>query len=332
MEFQPDTILRNLPKFSADPLYKDKLKQRIIEVIKPQPHKSWRFAWRLSFIGILLLFVFGGLGQLQKQPVNVSLTPESALNLFQAAPVSAAEIIKRNIERYLMNGTIYHEKTRYVSFDTNGNATGTITYNLWQDTLSDRFYNEVIYPDRQVVQSFDLDSRYSADSAERKVYQEKYIYHDDYNKKTVHGTRVDLAEKFDQLLKQNSLTVEETIREGRSVYVIRDTRDSLDKFWDMLYFDKETFKLLETQKLKDGKLETQVIYETQEALPRTADNLTTLFTFRPQSDYEVELRYFDTQKGYMDKDQTYPSASPALEISPFPIVSGSATPVGSPIP
>ncbi|MCL5090414.1 MAG: hypothetical protein M1514_00200 [Patescibacteria group bacterium] len=298
----PEEILKELPRFQTDNFFKNNLKEKLLKENAVIPQKT-SFLPRLALAFILILLLSGAF----------FFNRWSNRNPLKPSLVMAAEIIKENLNRFIKPNTIYHQKT--VLYSDGGNE--PIVYEIWEDQDTDRFLNHVIYPDRESWQSFDLETRWNIETKEKTVQKEIYQYQDPEEKLEKKGQRVDLAEKFDHLVKEGTLTVKEGKLDTQEVYVIYDTRNSLDKFWDTLTFDKNTFALLRTEKYQgegnERKLVSLVIYETQEALPRTEENLK-MFIQPPISldGYDLYERHFDTAKGYLDDYQKISTPSSSL--------------------
>lgn len=260
-----EKILRDLPKFSPDYLFKERLKERIMSEYRYKQQKSltilplFRFAPVLAIIAIFIGTVF------------------VSKNLFKPKMVSAVEIIKRNVTKFLLPNTIYHEKTKMYQ----GGGDIPIVYEFWKDQESSRFYNEVIYQDGgRVVQGFNQEFWFEIDYKNKTIRKDIYIYEKGESSQPL-AEMVDIAKKFDELIKNGILEAKEEKLGERDVYVVYDRRTTEDKYWDILTFDKRTFQLLKTEKYgEDKSLETLVEYEIQEAIERTPENLQRIFSYK----------------------------------------------------
>lgn len=324
-----ESQLKNLPRFNANELFKDKLKQRLLREVRRTAWISW--LPRMATVMAAFLIVVVGTAYYRSSQSPSQEKQRTALELFRVAPASAAELIERHIEKFLAQGTIYHEKTRFFLDESD-----PITYEVWEDTESDRFNNKVKYPDgREVWQGFNLDFRWDVDYAAKVVRKDIYIWQSAEEKNTTHGTRVRLADKFQQLIQQGVLSLAEQELNGNQVYVVVDKRDdSPDKYWDKLYFDKDTFQLLQTEKTNPDGTFARLVYEIQEAIPRTEENLASVFRFTsPGPIFIVLERRFDTQTGYHDDyPATFDTSSPSPEVTATPRASLAPEPSPSPTP
>lgn len=226
----------------------------------------------------------------------------SGKNPFSPSKVSAAEIIKRNVANFFKPGTIYHQKTKqYVN-------EGLLTYEIWEDTDSSRFFQKVMGIDsNEIWQGFDTEIQYEADFSEKKLKKDIYIYANPDEKGKKLGERVDLAKKFDELLNLGILEAKEGKLDNRQVYVVYDTRDNSDKAWDILTFDKETFALLQTEEYGEGGdkgASNIVTYEIQEALSRDEQSFYKFFTepFVTLEGFRIYERHFKTSSGYVENE------------------------------
>ena len=202
------------------------------------------------------------------------------------ARVMAAEIIQKSREIFLKPGTIYHQKTKQYA---NGGK-DFIEYEYWQEIDSGNYANHVTTFDgsREGWQIDDLKVRWDIDVKSGEVRKDVYVYDE---KNTLEGVRkarntgVDLATKFEDLIENGTLTAVEGKLDTRDVYVVTDTRETEDKYWDILTFDRRTFQLLQTEKYEESggakNLKELVIYEIQEALPSTPELGGKLFSQSP---------------------------------------------------
>ena len=312
-----EQLLRNLPKHRADSLFKDKLKQRILgEVTVQKPRFSWGFLPRLATVTLLLILVIGGLSTLNKQPENFSLTadkslPESATRLFQAAPVSAAEIIEKHLANFFGPNMLYHLVYRHYVY--NGTPDPQITtYDLREDSESDRFYQDITHSNgSRTTQGFDLKIRWEIQYASKQVYKDLYTF--EPSAQGPQGRRLNEVAYFNDLINQGVLTTTQGEYDAKQVYVITDTRTGPEKSWDKLYFDRETFALIAKEEYKsDGTLEQKIVHTVEEVSPRTQENLNTYFTYKnPGSDFVIYARHFGPQ-GYVENEYYIESGTPQL--------------------
>jgi len=251
------------------------------------------------------------------------------LNPLRPAKIMAAEILRRNLTNFFAPGTIYHQKTQLYA---NG-ATTPIIYDLYRDQDSERFYNHVVYPDQEVWQSFDLDTRWDVNSQEKTIRKDLYVYPNPESRNRNLTQQADLAKQIDELLQKGVLEAKEGKLDNREVYVVYDTRNTPDKYWDVLVFDHTTFQLLKTEKYEgDGSqrhIASLIVYEIQESLPRSPENLNKFF--QPKIDtqgYQIFERHFDVTKGYVENEyydvsvnrgQVSTPSSDLLSSTPTPI-------------
>jgi hypothetical protein len=222
--------------------------------------------------------------------VAVNITRKESKNFLKPSAVSAAEIIQRNLEKFIIPNTIYHQKTK----QSLGGGNEPNIYEIWEDQESERFYNEVTYSDgSKIVQGFNLEFRWDTDYATKTIHKDIYVYEPQSGPQPI-GTRVDIAEQFDELIRNGVLKTTEGKLDDREVYVIYDTRVSPEKYWDILTFDKNNFQILQTEKYgEDNNIEELVIYEIQEAIERTEENLAKLFNYiEPGDDFTLYQRNF----------------------------------------
>jgi hypothetical protein len=239
---------------------------------------------RVIFLLALLVLIVG--------VINIAGRKEKSF--LRPSPVSATEIIRRNLEKFIKPNTIYHEKTK----QRLGGNNEFNTYEIWEDQESERFYNEATYSDgRKTVQGFNLEFHWDVDYSTKKIHKDIYVYEPQSGPQPV-GRRVDIAEQFDGLIRNGVLEAKEGILEGREVYVVYDTRTSPEKIWDVLTFDKQTFQILRTEKYgADKKLEELIAYEIQEAIERNETNLAKFFTYQdPGNNFSLYQRKFYTSK------------------------------------
>lgn len=282
----------NLPKLSTDPIGR----------------RSNSPILRVIFLLALLVIVV----------VVVNMAGKKGKNFLRPSTVSAAEIIRRNLEKFIKPNTIYHQKTKqYLDGSNEPN-----TYEIWEDQESERFYNEATYSDgRETVQGFNLEFRWDIDYSTKTIHKDIYVYEPQSGPQPV-GRRVDIAEQFDELIRNGILETKEGKLDDREVYVIYDTRASPEKYWDILTFDKNNFQILQTEKYgADRKLEELVIYETQEAIERTEESLAKFFTYKdPENDFTLYQRKFYTstpdQEDYVVVSG--PQTAPVSTIIPIP--------------
>ncbi len=110
------------------------------------------------------------------------------------------------------------------------------------------------------------------------------------------------------------------------VYVIYDTRENEEKFWDILTFDRQTFRLLKTEKYtgegEDRHASQIVEYEIIENLERSEENIKKLFLTTPVnlSDFKILSRYYYLNGGqseeYLPEDKLIPLNSEKLQGDP----------------
>lgn len=274
----------NLPKLSADPIVGDKLGQEVQQSSqnREQGRRSNPPILRVIFLLVLLVLIVG----------VVSIAGKKGKNFLRPSTVSAAEIIRRNLEKFIKPNTIYHQKTKqYLGGNNEPN-----TYEIWEDQESERFYNEATYSDgRKTVQGFNLEFRWDIDYPTKTIHKDIYVYNNQSGPQPV-GKRVDIAEQFDELIRNGILETKEGKLDDREVYVIYDTRANPEKHWDILTFDKKNFQILQTEKYgADRKLEELITYEIQEAIERTEESLVKFFTYKdPGNDFSLYQKRFYT--------------------------------------
>lgn len=293
----PEEILKKLPKFKADNVFSDTLKEKISNnLLNSRP--SFTFPYKLVLSLVSILIIAGGIfyyTQIKKQ------------NLLKPSAVLAQEIIKRNLLNFFQKGTIYHETTKLYP----EGKTEPVVYDLWEDMDTQRFLNHVIYPlsvkpeGEKLWQGFDLDSRWEINITKKEYTKEIYLYNHPEEREEKLGERADLPRKYDELLKNGILETKEGKLDEREVYVIYDTRNNPDKSWDVLTFDKNTFQLLQTENYSGKGAErhlTELMTYYQESLPRDEASINKLFNTLPVSTkgYQTKERHFDTSKGYID--------------------------------
>lgn len=250
---------------------------------QPRPGINIPVGRLILFIAISVLLIGG-----------VTIATRKEKNLLRPSTISAAEIIRRNLEKFILPNTIYHQKTKQYL----GESNDPNIYEIWEDQESDRFYNEATYADgRKITQGFDGELHFDIDFPTKTIHKDIYVYDNQSSPEPV-GKRLDIAEQFDELLRNGVLEAKEGTLEGQEVYVVYDTRQDPEKHWDVLTFDKKNFQLLQTEKYgTDRKLEELVKYEIQEAVARTEANLANLFSYQDQGlDFSLYQRKFYTSK------------------------------------
>jgi hypothetical protein len=315
-----ETIFARMPRFTADPEFKTRLKARLDEkranltAVRAQHRAARRPFLTYAFAAaVFCLVAVTGYGLVASRPGG---------SVFRPAAVSAAEIIRQYVTKFLKPDAVYHVRYRhYVDYRGQGRDKPTV-YDLYEDQNSNRFRQVIDYPDgSRTEQGFDGDVRYNIDHAAREVRNEIYVYDDPAEKETQLGARTDLAAKFDRLVNEGQLTLTEGKLDTRDVWVIRDTRDTPDKFWDTLMFDRNTFQLVRTEKYRDGEMEQMVYYELEESLPRDKETLQTVFAPGAiPAGYKVLERHFNTRTGYAEPDfaETAPASPDAVPVVSVP--------------
>jgi len=245
---------------------------------------------------------------------------------FGLKKVSATEIIKKSLEKIIKKGTIYHHKVNYYQLaeEKNQNKDPSLVSEIWEDQDSSRFKNQVIYNNGQkIIQVFDGDIYWDYNEAEKTLKKDIYIYPDPKEKEVKRGERVDLIKTYRELLDNGRLIAEEKEIEGRKVWQVIDKKaDENSFFWDIFYFDKETFLLLQQEKLqeKNGKkiLKEKMIYEIMEAIPKENVDVSKIFLFDyPLSEgTKVFERHFNITTGYLENDYYLATASSILTPTP----------------
>jgi hypothetical protein len=296
--------------------------------VRPEPPPvstiNWSKLWPFLILALALALLF---------------MSRRGISVLKPSPVSAAEIIRRNLEKFIIPNTIYHQKTKQYL-----NGSGQFnTYEIWEDQGGDRtyslFYDEATYADgKKSVQGFNGQFHWDIDYATRTVHKQIYIY-DNQQEQLPIGQRVDIAQQFDELLKNGILEAKEGKLDKREVYVVYDTRISPDKIWDILTFDKNNFQILQTEKYgEDKKLQELISFEIQEAIERTDENLKKYFTYQdPGSDFTVYQKNFYVSRADQE-DYTYvsgPLPLPQNELptpSTFPLISSPSASPRSPNP
>lgn len=285
-----ENILKNTPRAKMDPEFKALLHEQIINNSFSKNHSKKPFLmWRYILSAACVLIVSALLGY------NFINTKQTPIDLFIPAKVSAAEIIQRSREVFIKSDVIYHQKTtQYLE------GKKTATYDLWEDMDTAMLRNHVIYHDtgRDIWQWFDLDTRWDADLQEGIIRKDIYIYDELNPRGQKLGNMIDLSARFDELLNEGVLEAKEGKMDDTDVYVVYDTRENEDKYWDILTFDKQTFRLLKTEKYTgegDQRHISQIVeYETIENLERTEDNINKLFITPPidLSEFKILSRYY----------------------------------------
>lgn len=309
-----ENILQNLPKFKADNLFRDQLKERLIKESLSQTKPAFSLSLRLVYLFASVLILIGGTYVYSQQKTS----------FFAPKKVLAAEIIKRNLNNFFQKGTIYHEVSKlYLQGQSQ-----PITYELWQDLDQPQFLNRVIYPDpikpggQELWQGKSLYNQWEADLKEKTFRKEIYIYNYPGEEFEIKGERVDLAKRFDELLTSGILEAKEGKLDNRDVYIVYDTRNAQDKYWDSLTFDKQTFQLLKTEKYSgegsQRQIETILVYELQESLSRNEDSLQRYFNQIPISieGFKIYERHFNTSKGYIDDYTEIPNDGKLITLIP----------------
>jgi hypothetical protein len=310
-----ENILSNAPRAKLDPEFKAALGAQFKDY-HGQKNISYFFSRRFIMPFVLILAV----GILLA--LNFFNSRKTPLDLLLPVKVSAQEIIQRSREVFLKPGFIYHQKsTQYLE------GKKTVTYDLWEDMDTPMLRNHVIYHDtgREIWQWFDQDARYDADSQEKVIRKDIYIYDELNPRGQKLGNMADLAARFDELLTEGTLTAKEGKMNEKDVYVIYDERNSDEKYWDILMFDKITFRLIRTEKYTGQGQErhaSQIVeYETIENLKRTDENINNLFLTSPVliSDYKVISRnyYMDgrSNEDYIPEDSLKPIPSNIIDLS-----------------
>lgn len=313
-----ENILKTAPRARLDPEFKAMLNEQIIKSQSQKDKAKNRFPiWRYIMLIVCILFVGIILGY------NFLNTKQTPLDLLRPAQVSASEIIERSREVFLKSGVIYHQKTKQY---LEGKLIAT--YDLWEDMDTPMLNNHVIYHDtgREVWQWFDLDIRWDADSQEKVIRKDIYVYDELNPRGQKPGSMVDLAARFDTLLNEGVLEAKEGKMDDLDVYVIYDTRENEEKFWDILTFDRQTFRLLKTEKYtgegEDRHASQIVEYEIIENLERSEENIKKLFLTTPVnlSDFKILSRYYYLNGGqseeYLPEDKLIPLNSEKLQGDP----------------
>lgn len=317
-----ENFLHELPRFRASDDFKCNLKNRLDErrvlgnnknVSRPAFFPAFnmpRFAFAFASI-VILFFALFLVGQ------------KGIPNVFKPKIVYAADVIKRNVADFFKPNTIYHQRTK--QYINDGDPT---TYELWQDMDNDSFKNHSIYPESlggyENWQVYDLNVRWNIDVKNRLVTQENIQYNDPGQKYVKRGTQVDLASKFNDLVEKGQLELTEGKLGGKDVYIIKDTRTSYDKVWDLLYFDKDSFRLLRTEITTTanagtdaGKQSKQVVdYEIQESLEKNSQIARDTFTILP-----ISIEGFNVNQKLVDVDtsiqvELVPSVTPGPTVTP----------------
>lgn len=311
-----EELLQNMPKATMNA----QVKQRVYEslMLKKEEIKKPRFSFpsfgftprSFAFACAVLVLIIGG-----------TVMFKNSMNPLRPSLVSAAEILKRNIANFFRPNTIYHVTYKhFVDYKGSGNTQPTI-YDLWEDRNSDRFYQEITYPDgNRSWQGFDTNTRWTIDFNEKTVMEDLYVWTNPAEKEVKHGDRVDMSAQFDELITNGQLEAKEGVLDTKPVYVVYDTRKSPDKLWDILTFDKDSFALLQTETKNaagDG-VGQLVLYEKQEVLDRTPENLEKLFSFRsPGEDFTILTRHFDPNNGgYIESEYQKSISSPTPTSNP----------------
>ncbi len=305
-----ENVLKALPKAKLDPEFKEILSEQIQKYKLNQDNAKNLYPIKRFFILGMLIVILGIMFSLNF--LNSKKTP---LDMLYPAKVSAAEIIQRSRDVFLKPGVIYHQKTtQYLE------GKKVATYELWEDMDTPMFRNYVIYHDtnRENWQWFDLDIRWDTDLQEKVIRKDIYVYDQFTPKDQKLGSMVDLSDVFDKLLLNGTLDAKEGKMDDKDVYVIYDTRESQDKYWDIITFDKQTFRLLKTEKYTgegDQRYASHIVeYEIIENLERTEENIKSLFLTTPVdlNDFKIFSRYYYVNRG---ANEEY---VPEYKLSPYP--------------
>jgi hypothetical protein len=236
------------------------------------------------FIVLLLILVFAVFLFLlisRKTNAPIEKKPEPTIK------VNSSEVVQKSISSLLLKEHfIYYEKTReYVD----GFKTPIIT-ELWTDSDSQRFLKKVANQDGiKIWQGFDGNIAWQQDFQEKTFIRE--ISQDKNNSQVnFDGQKIELINSFQNLLKQGKLNAKEENINGKAVYVISNTLE-MNADWDVLVFDKSTYKLLWTEK-HDGEagkrmLTNKVEYETLEFIERTDLNIQKYFRLEIPADFKI---------------------------------------------
>jgi len=305
-----ENILKTAPSARLDPEFKIMLNEQIRNYQTRQNIIKNSFPlWRYVMLIICILAIGVLVGN------NFFNTKQTPIDILRPAKVSAAEIIERSREVFLKSGVIYHHKTtQYLE------GKKVATYELWEDMDTPMFRNYVIYHDtnRENWQWFDLDVRWDADLQEKLIRKDIYVYDQLTPKDQKLGSMVDLSAVFDKLLLDGTLEAKEGKIDDLDVYVIYDTRESQDKYWDIITFDKQTFRLLKTEKYSgegDQRYASHIVeYEIIENLERSKENIKKLFLTTPVNlnDFKIFTRYYYINSG---SNEEY---IPDYKLKPYP--------------
>jgi hypothetical protein len=260
----------------------------------------------VGFLGVLILAgaIFSG---------NKFLHPKT---------VDAAEIIKKNLEKILEKGTVYHHRAAlvYLSSKINQPEQKPTIYEIWEDQDSDRFRNEVSYPERgKTLQVFDGDILWNYREEEKTLKKDIYVYPDPREREIKHGEMVDLIKTYRELLDSGVLSAYESELEGRKVWRLID--ENPDSYWNTFYFDKETFMLLQQERWEEVEGEkvmtAKLTYEILESIPKQNIDVAKIFSFDYSLDPQTKIleRHFNVSTGYVEDDY-YPAATPTPTIDP----------------
>lgn len=305
-----ENVLKALPKAKLDPEFKKILSEQIQKYKVDQDNAKNLYPIKRFFILGMLIVILGIMFSLNF--LNSKKTP---LDMLYPAKVSAAEIIQRSRDVFLKPGVIYHQKTtQYLE------GKKVATYELWEDMDTPMFRNYVIYHDtnRENWQWFDLDVSWDTDLQEKVIRKDIYVYDQFTPKDQKLGSMVDLSDVFDKLLLNGTLDAKEGKMDDKDVYVIYDTRESQDKYWDVVTFDKQTFRLLKTEKYSDEgdqRYASHIVeYEIIENLERTEENIKSLFLTSPVdlNDFKIFSRYY-----YVNR-RANEEYVPEYKLSPYP--------------
>ena len=313
-----ENILKTAPRARLDPEFKTLLNEQIRSYQSKKSYTKSSFPlWRYIMLAVCILSVSALLGY---NYLTTKLTP---IDLLSPAKVSASEIIQRSREVFLKSGVIYHQKTKqYIEGKL------IATYDLWEDMDTPMLRNHVIYHDtgREIWQWFDLDIRWDADSQKKVIRKDIYVYDELNPKGQKLGSMVDLAARFDDLLNEGVLEAKEGKMDDKDVYVVYDTRENEEKYWDILTFDKNTFRLLKTEKYAgegEERHASQIVeYEIIENRQRSEENIKKLFLTAPVniSDYKILSRYYYLNGGqneeYLSEKELIPLESEKLHGKP----------------